>query len=373
MPTGNSWTILYVITDLETGGVPLHLLRLATHVRDRGHAVHVTCLAPPGPVSRQLHDAGIPTTACGARGVWDVGALRRLRAVIRDVRPDIVHALLFHANMSCRAMALIGGLRPDRLICEIQTVEIERRWHLAADRLTQRWCRFVVGNSPSVVAHLARRARIAPHRLVLVQGGINAAAIRDAVPARRADFDLPDEEPLIVWTGRLDPVKGLDDLITAIAQVNRHLPAQLLLVGAGPERERLERLVGASGAADRIHFAGRRDDVPRLLGMADVFAFPSWTEGMPNALLEAMAAALPVVATDVPGNRDVIEHGVSGLLVPPRAPEELATALVKVLRDRSLARRLATAGCASVHAHFDIARTCAAYCDLYARTADSDA
>jgi glycosyltransferase involved in cell wall biosynthesis len=368
MADRDPFTILYVITDLETGGVPLHLYRLATHVQRHGHAVHVTCLGPPGPVSDQLLNAGTPTTACGARGVWDLWALYRLRKIIRKIRPDIVHAMLFHANMACRAMALTGALPRRRLICEIQTVEIERRWHLLVDRFTQRATRFVVGNSPSVADHLARHARIDPTRLVLVHGGIDARPYREAQPASRAEFELADDVPLLIWTGRLDPVKGLDDLVDAVARVNRTQPVQLLLVGDGEQREALQLAVRESGASDHIRFAGRRDDVPQLLRMADAFVFPSLTEGLPNALLEAMAAGLPVIATDVPGNRDLIEANATGLLVPARDRAALADAIVKIMNDKSLAERLTANGTAAIDTRFDIAYAYAGYLALYART-----
>ncbi len=361
--------VLYLITDLETGGVPLHLYRLARSMRDAGHDVSVICLAPPGPVSAMLDEAGIPTDACGARGVWDLGIFPRLRRRILQAQPDVVHSFLFHANVAARLFASLGSLPRQRLICEIQTVEVERAWHLTVERYTHPWCRYVVGNSPSVVAHLARRAGVPPHRLVLVQGGIDAEPIRRADPIDRASLGLNAEAPVVLWTGRLDPVKRVDDLIFAATQLVRQaIPLQLLIVGEGPEQPRLQRLVGESGMTDHIHFAGRRSDVPRLLRTADLFVFPSRTEGLPNSLLEAMATGLPIVATNVPGNRDVLADGRTGLLVPPCRPYELAAAMLKLMQNRSLAYRLGAAASRAVDCQFQLRQTHLAYERLYERT-----
>ncbi|UCG16991.1 MAG: glycosyltransferase [Phycisphaerales bacterium] len=361
--------ILYVITDLEIGGVPLHLYWLARHMSDEGFEVHVTCLSPPGPVTRMLAEAGIPTSACHAGGAWDWRAIDRLNRITADLAPDIVHSFLFHANIACRFVALLGALATDRLICELQTVEVERSWHLTMERLTHRWCRYVVANSPSVVDHLAQRARIASDRLVLVQGGIDPTPIRESAPAKRSSLGVNESDPVLLWTGRLDPVKRLDDLISAATVVNRSIPIQVLLAGEGPDRPRLERRVGQSGIADRVHLLGQRTDVPRLLKTADLFVFPSLTEGMPNALLEAMAAALPIVATDAPGNRDLITHNENGLLVPIGDCEKLAGAIANLLRDRTLRQRLGACAARAIDRQFHIARTYGRYRSLYARLA----
>ncbi|MBN1514546.1 MAG: glycosyltransferase [Phycisphaerae bacterium] len=361
--------LLYLITDLETGGVPLHLYRLARSMRDGGHDVSVTCLSPPGPVSAMLEEAGIPTGACGARGAWDLRILPRLRGRIIQTQPDVVHAFLFHANVAARLLAGLGTFPRQRLICEIQTVEVERTWHLTVERYTHPWCRYVVGNSPSVVAHLARRAGVPPHRLVLVQGGIDAEPIRRARPIDRASLGLLAGAPVVLWTGRLDPVKRVDDLVLAAAQLVRQaIPLQLLIVGEGPEQPRLQELVGESGMSDHVHFAGRRSDVPRLLRMADLFVFPSRTEGLPNSLLEAMAAGLPIVATNVPGNCDVLTDGKTGLLVPPCQPYQLAAAMLKLLQNRSLAEELGAAASRAVSLRFQLRQTHRAYEELYVRT-----
>ena len=335
--------VLYVITDLDLGGVPLHLHRLTGAVRSYGFEASVVSLAPPGPVGDRLRADGVEVLSCDARGAWDFRVIRRLARIIRTRQPDIIHSMLFHANLASRGAAWMAGFPGNRVICEIQTVEVERTWHLRLDRWTCGKCRYVIGNSPSVIEHLENIARIPRDRLRLIRGGIDSNPLRDATPIDLADLGLPSEAAIVLWAGRFDPVKGLDLLVDSFREVVDRCDAHLLLAG-GPVggalfnsiRKRINRL----SLAERVHLLGPRNDVPRLLKTADVFVLPSRTEGLPNALLEAMAAGCPIVATDVPGCRDLIEHEQTGLLVPYANTGALADALLRLLTDPSLAQRL---------------------------------
>jgi len=362
--------ILHVITDLNTGGVPLHLLGLASWLHQRGETVRVVSLAPPGAVTASLAERGVPADACRAAGWWDWRAVDRLAGMIREFRPDVVHSLLFHANVAARAACLLAGFDRRRLVCEIQTVEIERRWHLTVDRWTQALCRCIVGNSPSVIEHLAASAGIRRDRLRLIRGGVDTAAIAAAQPLNRVGLGLPLDQPVLLWVGRLDPIKGLDVLVEATGVVARQQPVHLLIAGDGPYRAELERLVVASGLSRRVHLLGMRRDVPRLLKSAEVFVFPSRTEGLPNALLEAMAAALPVVATDVPGCRDVVDSGRTGILVPVDDSAALADAILRVLQDQAWARSLGRAAAEHARRHHDRTVCFERYQSLYREIAD---
>ncbi len=365
-------SIVYVITDLEVGGVPLHLRHLARTAMQRGFDVSVTSLAPAGPVGAMLCEGGIEVDSCEGRGGRDWGVPGRLGAILRRRRPDLVHALLFHANVAARWAGRRAGIPRQRILCEIQTVEVERRWHLLVDRFTHRGCRLTIGNSPSVVAHLHHAARIPLDRLRLVRGGIDASRIDAAPPASRetlipGDAAGPDAKPapIILWVGRLDPVKGLDVLIPAFSGLPSELGAHLVLVGGGALRPRIEADIAARGLAGRVHLPGPRGDVPSLLKACDVFAFPSRTEGLPNALLEAMAARCPIVTTDVPGCRDLIVNGASGLVVPYGDEAGLRAALHRLLTDRTLAERLGAEARRVVQSEWRIADTYEAYISLY--------
>jgi glycosyltransferase involved in cell wall biosynthesis len=354
-----------VITDLEVGGVPLHLLRLAAHVRRSGWAVGVVSLKAPGPVGDRLADAGVEVLSCDARGAADARVFVRLAAVIQRFSPDLVHALLFHANVASRVACVLVGFPARRLLCEIQTVEIERTWHLAVDRFTHRRCRFTIGNSPSVLRHLHARARIPMARLRLAPGGVDVAAIEAARPMDREALGVRPNEKLLLWVGRMDPIKGLDTLVAAVDLARRAVPLRLLLVGDGDIKRHIEADVAARGLGELVSLLGRRDDVPRLLQTADLFVFPSRTEGMPNALLEAMAAGLPVVTTDVPGCHDVVTAGETGRLVPPDDAEALAAAIAEAFEEADLTEVMRQAARRLVEGRYRLERCMARYLELY--------
>lgn len=358
-------SILYVITDLRVGGVPLHLSRLAFEMRRRGFEPCVVSLGELGPVARTLRDDGVEVHGCGARGSWDIRVIGRLARIINKKRPEIVHAMLFHANVAARRAARKAGFPNDRVVCEIQTAEVERRWHLLVDRFTHRGCRFTIGNSPSVIEHLHTHGRIARDRLRLVKGGIDPAPLQNAIPIDRSALGIPMGGALILWVGRLDPVKGLGTLIRAFQSISAGTDAHLLLVGDGPLRKRFQNMIGRLGLMERVHLLGARDDVPALLKAADVFAFPSRTEGLPNALLEAMAAGCPIVTTNVPGCRDLIEHERTGLVVPYSDTKALATAILRLLHNRAGAERLGQRAAESVTQEWHIEQTFEAYTDVY--------
>ena len=169
-----------------------------------------------------------------------------------------------------------------------------------------------------------------------------------------------------VAVARLSPEKDLGTLLEAAALVVRTIPGfQLEIAGAGPCRPDLVKLAGSLCLGDRVRFLGEVSDIPALLARAGLFVLPSLTEGISLTVLEAMARGLPVVATRVGGNPEVVDDGRSGLLVPPRNPQALADALCRLWQDSALAARLGRAGRRRAEAHFDVRHMVAAYEDLY--------
>ncbi len=298
-----------------------------------------------------MAERGLNVTHCNARSARDVWAIERLARFLRNAKPDLVHAFLFHANVACQLALPLAGLSHRRLICEIQTVEIERKWHLVVGGMLHRLAACYVGNSRSVTDHLHAQAHMARSRIRCIPGGVDVEAIQNAAPARRGDLNIPDGVSIIMWVGRMDPVKGLDELIEAFGFVVQSPSMasgrpttrveRLVLVGDGPYAGRVQSLIRDHGLSDMVMTLGRRHDVFSLLKSADVFVLPSYTEGLPNALLEAMAAGVPVVTTDVPGCRDLVHHRETGLIVPPRDARALARAIESTLRQKSQARHMA--------------------------------
>ena len=357
--------LLYVITDLELGGVPLHLHRLVRAMRAKGITAAVVSLTSLGPVGMLLEADGVTVYSCEGRGGWDFRVITRLAKIIQAAQPGLIHSLLFHANLATRWAAAKVRYSTSRVLCEIQTVEVERRWHLWVDRVTYDGCRVTIGNSTSVIEHLATHAKIPRDRLRLVRGGIDPAPIQAAKSIERTSLGLPHDAAMVLWVGRLDAVKGLSLLIESFRLIAQESNAHLCLAGAGPIREQLERQVRALQLAHCVHFLGSRTDVAALLQAADVFVFPSRTEGLPNALLEAMAAACPIVTTDVSGCRDLIVNGQLGQILPCGDTPALAAAMRLLLRDHTLATQFGAQASEVVGTEWNIRQTHEAYAALY--------
>jgi len=364
--------LTYLITDLNVGGVPLHLYRLATRLPADDFRVRVISLANEGPIGARLRSEGISVDACYARSVWDLRALWRLGRLFAADRPDVLHSLLFHSNMAARIIGPIVGVPPRRIVSEIQTVEYERRWHLLLDNLTCRLCRFEVGNSPSVVGHLHQHAHIPMTRLRCELGGVDVGVMASAKPVSRESLGVGSDESLIIWTGRLDPVKGFEDLLSAFREVSKQIPSRLLIVGDGPYRAKIERLISWHRLSDRVLMLGMRDDVPSLLKASDMFVLCSHTEGLSNSLLEAMSAGLPVVATDVSGCRDIVRDGETGFLVRAGSVESIAGGMISVLGDRSQAREMGRRAEAWVRENMNIGRMVERWVRLYELLCDNN-
>jgi glycosyltransferase involved in cell wall biosynthesis len=285
-----------------------------------------------------------------------------------------VHSQGARADLAAR-LALRGVPGP-ALVCTVQMpvdgfdVGPARR---GAYRLLDRVARERVDRFIVVSAALHRTLvmgwGVEPERVELIPNGVDLDGGVDdpaAAAALRRALGIDARAPLAGGVGRLVEQKGFDVLIRALPAVRARVPgARLVLVGEGPERDRLARLAREQGVGDAVVFAGFRPDAPRLMAALDVLVLPSRREGAPLVTLEAMARAVPVVASDIAGIGEQVTDGVEGLLVPPEDPVALADAIARVLGDRALARRLGEAGRRRVRAGFDARDMVARTLDLY--------
>ncbi|HEY7412126.1 MAG TPA: glycosyltransferase [Vicinamibacteria bacterium] len=349
--------VTYLIDKLQRAGAQVHLRQLATGLDRERFAPEVVCLLDGGPVAAALEGDGVPVEVMGLgrlygpRGLAGVPRLaRRLRG-----RADVLHTYLVSANVYGGFAARLA--RVPVLVTTRRDTGFSRNWRL---RLLEEWlvnprADAVVAVSHAVAARAVQERGLSAARVVTIANGVDVAALRGWDAARadaRREWGLRDEHAAIGVVAHFSPVKGHAEFLraaTLVAGENRR--ARFVLVGDGPLRPAMEALARRLGLADRVVFTGAREDVPRLLAMLDLVAVPSHTEGMSNALLEAMAMARPVVATAVGGNVDVLRHGVTGLLVEPRDPPALAAALVLLLDDPARAQAMGAAARAWVAEH----------------------
>jgi glycosyltransferase involved in cell wall biosynthesis len=213
--------------------------------------------------------------------------------------------------------------------------------------------------SRGVKDYLVVELGLDPAKIRVVPNGVDLAALDAARPGPevRRELGLPEGVPVIGLVGRLDHWgKGHKELFAAVASLREHYPVCALIVGGGRRLEEVKTLAASLGLADTVHFLGQRRDIPDLLNATDIFVLPSYSEGVSLALLEAMAAGLPVIATAVGGLPEVVEDGETGLLIPPKDAAALAGALARLLADPALARRLGAKARTHVREHYSLDR-----------------
>jgi starch synthase (maltosyl-transferring) len=360
--------VALVITDLDVGGAERALTALATRLDRSRWRVGVFCLSGPGALVEVIRGAGLPCECLDVGRRNPVRAVARLAASLRRFGPELIQSFLFHANLAARLAApWVSRPRPP-VLGGIRVAERQRRWHLQLDRWTSRLVAGEVCVSRGVLAFSRDVGGLDPSRLTVIPNGIDPAPIDAADPVPRANIGIPDEAHLALFVGRLDPQKGLPDLLDAAERVIARRPDwHLALAGDGPERDWLLGALAARPALrDRVRWLGRRDDVPGLLKAADVLVQASHWEGMPNAVLEAMAARRAVVGTAVEGTEDLVVPGETGWLVPPRDPAALAHALEEAAEDPDRCRRYGQAGRLRVEREFTLDAVVAAYERLWA-------
>lgn len=333
-----------MVDSLEVGGAERHVVDLAAALRRKGHEVAVAC-SVAGELSGALDGTNVQVRPLLGRLVKrrvSATYARRLRRLLEEGRFDLVHAHIY-ASAAASALATPGTGVP-----LVVTEHTEGAWqgrsaHLVS-RLICRRARRMIAVSTPIRQRLIERDGVGPEKISLVPNAVIPAS--DTLPSNP---DVPPEGwhegQLVGVVARLQPEKGIANFLKAAARVSSSCPeARFLVVGDGPLREALLRLADRLGLRERVRFLGHRADARALIGLLDVLAVPSLTEGTPLTVLEAMAAGVPIVASAVGGVPDQVRHGKEGLLVPPEDPVALGDALLGLLQDPGLARRLGEAG-----------------------------
>ena len=324
------------------GGVQVHVRNLASRLRDRGHDLAVLSAGRASPREPWVRIVGRPVRVPYRGTVAPIApfAYRRTRDVLESFDPDLVHV---HEPLAPSVSMYATLSSPSPVVATVHSyLDRSRAMERAAPVLRRVWADVTVGVAVSEAAARFLRRALGPVDLEIVPNGVDVAAWSQ--PLRAAD-DLPAGRR-IVWAHRLDPQKGFPVAVAAFPKVVASVPEAVLIVaGDGADRDALDLLTPS--VRERVHLLGtvRNDELPAIHAAGDAFvAAAVGQESFGVVLLEAMAAGLPVVATDIPGYREVVTHGLHGLLVPPRDPEALAAGLIRVLTEPGLAERLADAG-----------------------------
>ncbi|HEU4669274.1 MAG TPA: glycosyltransferase [Dyella sp.] len=363
--------VTHVVENLNRGGLERMVLDLVGLQCRQGIRPQVVCVFEAGALAGELDALGVPLVVCGKRPGMDLRMLRRLRRAVRDHGTEVLHT--HNAAAHYQAVLATPGLSGRRRV-------INTRHGMGAGPVAARrdaLYRAAMGRTDAVVTvcDAARRDAVArglvpESRTVVIPNGIRverfAAAGEPARRALRESLGVAPGTRLVGTVGRLNWAKDQDGLIRAFARVHATRPdTALVLVGSGELRGDLEDRARLEGVAAAVHFLGDRSDVVQLLQGLDLFVLSSVSEGYSMALLEAAASALPIVATDVGGNAEIVRHGETGMLVPSSDPAALAVTLGALLDAPAMAAELGRAARVWVLEHGSLDTMAARYARLY--------
>jgi sugar transferase (PEP-CTERM/EpsH1 system associated) len=355
--------ICHVVLSLEPGGLENGVVNVVNGLNDAEFNSSICCLQRTGEFAARIRP-DVKITAMGLRAGNDVRLPVRMAGMFRLGKVDIVHTRNAEAFFYGWIAARLAGV-PVFIHSEHGRTFPEKSLRARVQRLMLRNVDAAFAVSERLKLDLIREIGVRSDRFEVLYNGVDLAKFRPHAIAATKDSNHPTLR--IGSVGRLVAVKNYALLLKAFVRLPKALRCKLVLVGDGPERPLLEQLASTLHIADRVEFAGHRDDVGQLLHSIDIFVLPSLSEGMSNTLLEAMAAGLPVLASDVGGNREIIEHEHNGLIFRSEDVEGAANQLARLVADADLRMALGIAAAERVRNKFSITAMLQGYEALYRR------
>ena len=368
--------VAHVIHRLDVGGLENGLVNIINHMPE-GHYRHVIiCMTDYNPVFRaRIRHSDVKCYALYKRAGKDVGIYFRLWHLFRQLRPSIVHTRNLSA-LEAQLPAALAGVR-----CrvhgehgrDIHDIDGRNRKYNLLRRMIRPLVSRYIPLSQDLEQWLRNQVGVADNKMVTICNGVDSELFHPAQQGREAlpikDFAGPDS--IVIGTiGRMQTVKDQLTLVRAFVLLLARLPEarqrlRLVLIGDGPLREQAQAMLQQANALDLCWLPGSRDDTPALLRGMDIFVLPSLAEGISNTILEAMASGLPVVATNVGGNPELVIEGQTGILVPAANPEAMADALQRYIEDFGLLHQHGSQGRQRIEREFNLAHMVQRYLSVY--------
>ncbi len=340
--------IAYVIKSMEVGGSQTHLTQVLRLLDRERFDPALYCLSGEGVLLETIRTLGIPVRTPAAplsfKGLALAARVGVIAAALRRDRVDVVHNYLLRANLIGSLAARLA--RIPVVLSSKRGCHERRGFELVSAKIANALSHRVMVNADAVRDFVHANEGCPREKMTVIPSGVDTERFRPLPGAGfKARLGLPEGAPVVGIVTRLRVRKGVEEFIRAIGRVRQtHPTAHAVIVGEVDPDESLHALVHALGLESHLHLLGRRSDMPEVLSAFDVFVLSSHDEGMSNAILEAMAMEKPVVATDVGGTGEVVRHGHTGLLVPPKDPEPLARAISELLAQPGPAREFGRRG-----------------------------
>jgi glycosyltransferase involved in cell wall biosynthesis len=375
--------MLKFITLFAVGGTERQFVYLTKELDRSRFDIRVGCLARKGDFLKDIEAMNVPISEYSISSLFSCGSLKRQLRLARDIRRDgiqLVHAYGFYPNLfSIPAARFAGNCITVASVRDTGAFSNRKKIKTVTQRLACQLADCVIANSRAVRDWLVSSGVQPDHIRVIPNGMVlpPRAASRGEFPIRR-QLGIDPTAPVVAVVCRLNEGKGLEYFLEATVTVSKEFPAaRFLIVGDSivdaTYKRGLECKARNFNVQDRVIFTGQRSDVSKLLEEVNLSVLPSLSEGLSNSLLEAMAAGLPVVATNVGGNPEIVQDGRTGILVPARDPAALSAAMIRILRSPLLARQFGEAGRARVAANFSLETTVRQTEDLYLSLLDDRA
>jgi len=352
--------ILLVIDNIEFGGGERGFLQLAKRLRNRFE--FFVAAMPGGTFQQAVEDLGIVFIPVDVSRRISLKPIRQIRNSVKANKVDIVHSQGARVDFFARVAGRLANV-PHVLSTIQMPVEgfdvgpLRKKLYLLMDRLSGIFVdRFIVV-SEALERLLIEGRRVPAQRVVRIYNGIELDFYQPHSNQGdlRSEWGIPTTVPLVGTVGRVVWQKGFDFFIKAIPEIMKNSPeARFLIVGEGPLLTHLKNLAKQLNIDDRITFTGFRSDIRQILSTIDILVVPSLLEGLPMIILEGMAMAKPIVATQIQGVTEQISDGQEGILVPPRNPRELARAALRLVEDKELGKRLGAAARSKIERCFSI-------------------
>jgi glycosyltransferase involved in cell wall biosynthesis len=373
--------VLHLITSFEVGGTERQAVELLKRIDRRRFDLRLAALRLEGPLYREVAAIFPRAPQFPLTSFYNANAakqLMRLRGWMIREQVEILHAHDFYAGLLGAAAGRLAGVR---VIASQRHMRLsDRRAHEWGTRFTHRLAHRVLVNSKAIRDHLLTGGRLAPEKIAVIHNGLSEAVERAALDgdgrakhraALLRELNLDESVKLIGLVARLQPIKGHRYFIEAASRIAAVEPkAHFLLVGDGALRREIEEQAARLGAGDRVHLLGARNDAALIAAGFDVAVLASLHEGLPNAVMEAMAAGAPVVATAVGGTTELIIDGSTGFLAPPADAGALARRILDALRNPEWSARMAAHGRRLVLSQFNMRRMVESVERLYEELVD---
>jgi len=355
--SGEKIRILFVIGQLVYGGAEKQLVHLANSVDRERYEPMVCSFSADAPLAEELVAQGVKTCILPKRMNPDLTRPFTLYKLVKDFDPDLIHSCMFVGNTWSRIVGLVT--HKPVIISERSSGDYKPFWMLFIDKLLYPLGALLIVNSESGAESVRKRKEFRPQKIKVIYNGIpfEQYAKEEKYIKLLQEFGIQPGGKVIAVVGRLSEEKNHELIFYALQKVLGTYPdVHLLCVGSGPRLDELKKLAKQLDIDDKVIFTGYRSDIPSILSAIDLLVLASKFEGVPNVLLEAMAAARPIVATSVGGVPEIITDGETGLLVPSMDVKAMAEAIIRILTDENMAQEMGRKGQEAVKKNFSVER-----------------